>query len=225
VQIRITKYRVAMATLFVLAGAGLGNLLSPFVGSALATVGQTVNISDHSSAAYFATVDKTGALKTTAVVSGGYVGQNAPQHPFFTTVDLYASAQNNIILANKSVVALTRISVENHFAQAAGETARITLVELGGNATVCDGSSGQRTLGNYEVDPGESFSDAMQSPIVLQPLAANDVWCLAGFASLEGSPNSYILPTVSISGFAVSGGIPPMVQSAPQPGDAPQRAR
>ena len=47
-EVRITKLRVAMAALFVLAGVGLASLLSPLVGTALATVGQVVNISDHS---------------------------------------------------------------------------------------------------------------------------------------------------------------------------------
>ena len=41
-EVRITKLRVAMAALFVLAGVGLASLLSPLVGTALATVGQTV---------------------------------------------------------------------------------------------------------------------------------------------------------------------------------------
>ena len=59
-QVRITKTRAALAALFVLAGVGLGSLLSPLVGSALATVGQTVNISDHSSSAYFAKVTSAG---------------------------------------------------------------------------------------------------------------------------------------------------------------------
>ena len=56
-EVRITKLRVAMAALFVLAGVGLASLLSPLVGTALATVGQVVNISDHSASAYFAKVD------------------------------------------------------------------------------------------------------------------------------------------------------------------------
>ena len=68
VRFQLTKYRVALAALFVLAGVGLGNLLSPLVGTALATVGQTVNISDHSAAAYFAKVDSSGKL---AVGDGG----------------------------------------------------------------------------------------------------------------------------------------------------------
>ena len=38
-EVRITKLRVAMAALFVLAGVGLASLLSPLVGTALATVG------------------------------------------------------------------------------------------------------------------------------------------------------------------------------------------
>src|SRR5262245_60539242 len=62
IRFSITKYRVAMAALFVLAGVGLGNLLSPLVGSALATVGNTVNISDHSASAFFAKVDSAGKL-------------------------------------------------------------------------------------------------------------------------------------------------------------------
>ncbi len=61
-EVRITKLRVAMAALFVLAGVGLASLLSPLVGTALANVGQVVNISDHSGSAFFAKVDSTGKL-------------------------------------------------------------------------------------------------------------------------------------------------------------------
>ncbi len=81
VRFKLTKYRVAMAALFVLAGVGLGNLLSPLVGNALATVGQTVNISDHSASAYFAKVDSNGALKTIGTLTGGNVAISAPQIP------------------------------------------------------------------------------------------------------------------------------------------------
>ena len=82
VRFKLTKYRVAMAALFVLAGVGLGNLLSPLVGNALATVGQTVNISDHSASAYFAKVDSNGALKTIGTLTGGNVSISAPQSAF-----------------------------------------------------------------------------------------------------------------------------------------------
>ncbi len=62
VRFKLTKYRVAIAALFVLAGVGLGNLLSPLVGSALATVGTVSNISDHSASAFFAKVSSDGKL-------------------------------------------------------------------------------------------------------------------------------------------------------------------
>jgi hypothetical protein len=66
-QIRITKSRAAMAALFVLAGVGLGSLLSPLVGSALATVGTVSNISDHSASAFFAKVSSDGKLLSATV--------------------------------------------------------------------------------------------------------------------------------------------------------------
>jgi hypothetical protein len=61
-EVRITRLRVAMAALFVMAGVGLGSLLSPLVGDALATVGSVVNISDRSASPNFAKVDSTGKL-------------------------------------------------------------------------------------------------------------------------------------------------------------------
>jgi hypothetical protein len=48
----------------------------------------------------------------------------------------------------------------------------------------------------------------MSSPIVLRPLATNDVWCLLAFASLKTSPTSYILPTVSLNGYLAAGSLP-----------------
>jgi hypothetical protein len=80
-EVRITKQRVAMAALFVLAGVGLASLLSPLVGTALANVGQYVNISDHSGSAYFAKVTSSGELKTNGVVSGK-VAPALPPQPF-----------------------------------------------------------------------------------------------------------------------------------------------
>ena len=40
-EIRNTKLRAAIAALFVLAGVGLGSLLSPLVGTALATAARS----------------------------------------------------------------------------------------------------------------------------------------------------------------------------------------
>jgi hypothetical protein len=67
-EIRLTKHRVALAAIFVLAGVGLASLLSPLVGTALATAGQIVNISDRSGSPNFAKVDAGGKL---AVGDGG----------------------------------------------------------------------------------------------------------------------------------------------------------
>jgi len=64
-ELRITPLRVATAALFVLAGVGLASLLSPLVGTALATVGTVANISDHSFSAFFAKVDSAGKLAVT----------------------------------------------------------------------------------------------------------------------------------------------------------------
>src|SRR5262245_42762429 len=111
---RITKQRVALAGLFVLAGVGLASLLSPLVGSALATVGSVVNISDHSASAYLAKVTSAGELKTSATVAGGKVTIAAPQTPFsfpaavFT--DSLPTAQFN---ATTATLAFTGFRVAN----------------------------------------------------------------------------------------------------------------
>src|SRR3954469_9432983 len=93
-EVRITKTRVAMAALFVVAGIGLGNLLSPLVGSALATVGQTVNISDQSASAYFAKVSADGKLAVgdgagPLSVDGTVASRpSAPSSPWRTEADM-----------------------------------------------------------------------------------------------------------------------------------------
>jgi hypothetical protein len=66
-EVRIARLRVAIAALFVLAGVGLASLLSPLVGTALATAGQIVNVSDPANA-NTAKVDSAGKL---------YVGDGA----------------------------------------------------------------------------------------------------------------------------------------------------
>ena len=80
-QIRITKTRAAIAALFVLAGVGLGSLLSPLVGTALATAGQIVNISDRSGSAYFAKVGsdrETGGRRRLRRAERGRNGRGSP---------------------------------------------------------------------------------------------------------------------------------------------------
>src|SRR6187551_2829664 len=118
VRFQLTKYRVALAALFVLAGVGLGNLLSPLVGSALATVGQTVNISDHSSSALFAKVTSAGELKTNAVVSGK-VAPALPPQPFAVVRSVNASTFAPVMEPTTATVALTDVTFANSFGNGA----------------------------------------------------------------------------------------------------------
>jgi hypothetical protein len=93
-EVRITKPRVAMAALLVLAGIGLASLLSPLVGTALATAGQIVNISDRSGSAYFAKVSSDGKLSVgdgagPLSVDGTVVGRPAaPASPWRASEDI-----------------------------------------------------------------------------------------------------------------------------------------
>ena len=116
----ITKSRAAMAALLILAGVGLGNLLSPLVGSALATVGQTVNISDHSSSALFAKVTSAGELKTNAVVSGK-VAPALPPQPFAVVRSVNASSFAPVMEPTTATVALTDVTFANSFGNGARE--------------------------------------------------------------------------------------------------------
>ena len=114
VRFKLTKYRVAMAALFVLAGIGLGSLLSPLVGNALATVGQTSNISDHSASAYFAKVSSDGKLAVgdgagPLDVDGTVTGRPAaPASPWHANVDINANAG---LLAGPSATPINITSV------------------------------------------------------------------------------------------------------------------
>jgi hypothetical protein len=193
-------------------------------GTAVAATGTVVNIADGHTATRLATVDVSGALKTVGSVTSGFVGPMAPKYPFFGKIFLSSAGTNPAITANKSVVALTRIVIDNYYGQTANAAIQVSLFELGGNATTCDGTSGSRPIGIYDVQAGTSFSDSMQSPIVLQPLQPNTVWCLNAFVSVQGSPGSYFLPALSISGYTSSGPPPNVVSNKAPPGAPPPMA-
>jgi hypothetical protein len=93
----ITRLRVAMAALLVLAGVGLGSLLSPLVGDALATVGSVVNISDRSASPNFAKVDSAGKLAVgdgtgPLTVDGTVTSRETPANAFFRSVAFPSSS-------------------------------------------------------------------------------------------------------------------------------------
>ena len=139
-QIRINKPRVAKAALFVLAGVGLGSILSPLVGSALATVGQTVNISDHSGSAYFAKVDSSGALKTTAAVTGR-VAPAAPASPWHFTNNISAFDLGAAIAGPSTApIELTSVSLSTLAPSGAGPQVFLYGYDVSSSATDCSGA-------------------------------------------------------------------------------------
>jgi len=139
-RVTVTKKRLAIAALFVLAGVGLGNLLSPLVGSALATVGQTVNISDNSASAYFAKVSSDGKL---AVGDGagplsvdGTVTDRpaAPASPWHANLNIDANAG---LLAGPSATPINLTSLSLSSSDPNPVSANITAYYVASSATSC----------------------------------------------------------------------------------------
>jgi len=215
VRFKLTKYRVAMAALFVLAGVGLGNLLSPLVGNALATVGQTVNISDHSSSAFFAKVTSAGELKTNGVVSGK-VAPALPPQPFSVERSFGYNTQTTVLGPTTATVALTDLSFSNNF----GNQARmLDLVQVSATApnAVCSAVRA-RGFGNYNAPSAQTVVQDFTTPIVLKPLASGDAWCLvANLLAPSGDSNFVIY--MALGGYVESGTFTPPT-SAPPPGKA-----
>jgi hypothetical protein len=205
-EVRITKTRAAMAALFVLAGIGLGSLLSPLVGSALANVGQVVNISDHSASAYFAKVDSSGALKTTAVVSGR-VAPALPPQPFYVArfVDVGASFVP-ALGPTTATVALTDLKLGNDFRN---QGRRLALFEYSAPApnTSCTNPR-LRFLGYYDVGSAQTLDVSFQTPPVLKPLAGGDAWCLTvNLTAPAGDPNYF--DSLALGGYVLAGTFTP----------------
>jgi len=213
-QIRITKPRLAGgAALFVLAGVGLASVLSPLVGSALATVGNVVNISDHSSSAYFATVDKTGALKTAGTVSGS-VAIGAPQSAFnfpaLSFTDGTATAQ---FTATSASVAFTGFRIAN----GTPASFNLDMYQYPETSTTCSTVTfiGRRFLGRFFAHAEETVDEQRTTPLVLKPLPGKPYWCLVTFADIAGGGIGFY---TTYSGYVTSGSFTVPTPSAPQSG-------
>jgi hypothetical protein len=187
-EVRITKVRVAMAALFVLAGVGLGNLLSPLVGSALATVGQTVNISDHSASAYFAKVDSTGKLSVgdgsgPLNVEGTVTGRPAaPASPWHAEGNI----QSGLFIAGPSAVPINVTSLSISTNAATGQGLRVALLgdHVPSSATTCSGAIADTQLW-FLRDIGDGVtpvSFTFPTPLQWKP-PANTKACLFVFTS------------------------------------------
>jgi hypothetical protein len=188
-EIRITKARVALAAVFVLAGVGVGNLLSPLVGTALATVGQTVNISDHSSSAYFAKVDSAGKL---AVGDGsgplsvdGTVASRpvAPASPWSASEDIEFGIT---LLSGPSAVPIDVTSLSISTDASSGSNLNVFLYArtVPSSATSCTSTTDAGTLWHIRDlgDGATPFSFSFPTALQFKP-PANTKACLFGYAA------------------------------------------
>jgi hypothetical protein len=200
-QLHITKSRGAMAALLVLAGLGVGNLLSPLVGNALATVGSTMNISDHSASAYFAKVDSSGRLSVgdgsgPLSVDGTVAGRPAaPASPWRASEDI----QNGVFIAGPSAspINVTSLSVSTDAASGSGVNVYLRAYYVPSNATSCDTTAFAGTLWHI-ADAGDGvtpLSFSFPTPLQWKP-PANTKACLYALAFSGGS-----ITTMNAVGF------------------------
>jgi hypothetical protein len=186
-QIRITKSRAAMAALFVLAGVGLGSLLSPLVGSALATVGSTVNISDHSASAYFAKVDSSGKLAVgdgsgPLSVDGTVAGRPAaPASPWRASEDIQG---NGAFIAGPSAVPInvTSLSISTD-GSGSGINVFLRGYHVPSSTTSCSGPLTEDAILWHIRDAGDGvtpLSISFPTPLQWKP-PANTKACLFAF--------------------------------------------
>ena len=188
-EVRITKLRMAMAALFVLAGVGLASLLSPLVGTALATAGQVVNVSDPT-AANTAKVDSAGKL---------YVGDGAgplsvdgtvsdrpaaPASPWRVSVEIQSPAKL-LLGPTASPINITSLSVSTD--EPSGSTVGVQLYgyHVPSNATDCNSALiFDGILWSIE-DAGDGvtpLSFIFPTPLQFKP-PANTKACLKGVAA------------------------------------------
>ena len=185
-RIGITKSRAAVAALFVLAGVGLGSLLSPLVGSALATVGQTVNISDHSASAFFAKVSSDGKL---AVGDGagplsvdGTVSDRpaAPASPWRASEDIQDTGAY-ITGPSATPINVTSLSISTAAPTGDGIGVVLEARHVPSGETTCSGAASDGSIWRLR-DAGESpLSFTFPTPLQWKP-PANTKACLYGFA-------------------------------------------
>jgi len=208
---RITKQRLVLAGLLVLAGVGLASLLSPLIGTALANVGQVVNISDHSASAYFAKVDSNGALKTVGTVSGGNVSISAPQTAFNFPATSYPDGGATIQFgATNATLAFTGFRVSNQ----SSVSTTMSIYQYPETSPSCDLSTSteRKFLGQFSVPAGQTVDEQLTTPQIVKPIPGGSYWCFVTFASGGGGTAFY----TNYSGYVASGSFtPPFSKTAP----------
>jgi hypothetical protein len=200
-DIRITKLRVALVALFVLAGVGLASLLSPLVGSALANVGQTVNISDHSASAYFAKVDSAGKLAVgdgagPLSVDGTVSGRTAaPASPWHATENIHL-AITLIAGPSASPINVTSLSISTDAPTGDNVISDLLGAHVSSSATSCTGAIVDGAIW-YLRDAGDGVTPvafSFPTPLQWKP-PANTKACLFAYG-----PSAYST-TINAVGF------------------------
>jgi hypothetical protein len=160
-EVRITKQRVALAALFVLAGVGLGSLLSPLVGTALATVGSVTNISDRSSSAFFAKVSSDGKLAVGDGAGpldvGGTVTARpaAPAMPWVKTNAFYQQSAAFIAGPSSLPINLTSLTISTTATSGSGVSVFLSGAYVPNSATTCEDAVLHTTLWHLrDMGPG-----------------------------------------------------------------------
>jgi hypothetical protein len=203
-EVRTTRLRVAKAALFVLAGVGVGSLLSPLVSSAVATVGTVANISDHSGSAYFAKVDSNGKLAVgdgsgPLSVDGTVAGRPAaPATPWRASEDITAPFKA-ITGPTLSPINVTSLSVSTDMQT--GSALHIFLVagHVPSSATSCTGATNDGTLWHIR-DAGDGvtpLSFTFPTPLQWKPPANTKACLLASAQRATGIVNA----TINAVGF------------------------
>ncbi len=210
-QARITKLRLALAAfVFVLGGIGIATLLSPLVGSALATAGQIVNVSDPS-APYTVRVDSTGALKT-----AGLDAPTLPRLPFNSSKFVYAGGSSIVLGPTTATVALTDLKIANNFGNTGARRLSFWQYSAGSPNTSCNATH-LRYLGDYDVAARESIHANFQTPLVLKPLVGLEAWCLLVFGAAPAGDTTNYAINVSVGGYVPSGTFVPTSSSTRPP--------
>jgi len=217
-QVRITKLRLALAaSVCVLGGIGIATLLSPLVGSALATAGQIVNVSDPT-ASYTARVDSSGALKT-----AGLDAPTLPRLPFNSSRDVKAGIGIRVLGPTSATVALTDLKIANDLRNTGARLVALNEYSAAAPNTSCSPVR-HRYLGYYDVPARDSIHANFETPLVLKPIGFGDAWCLAVSVLVPVSDNNYAV-SLSVGGYVPSGLFFPSQRSTrpPQSGAAPRK--
>ena len=189
---RTTKPRLAAAGLFVLAGVGLANILSPLVQTAAATAGQIVNVSDPVNA-NTARVDATGRLEVgdgtgPLSVDGTVLGRAAaPASPWRASPNITAPAPGTLLAGPSSApINITSLSVSTDAPTGSGVEVRLTGMHVPSSATTCGSPLFDDVLWALR-DIGDGVTPltfSFPTPLQFKP-PANTKACLFAFTTTQ----------------------------------------